>query len=288
MMTEETVSGTRMSDATLNDVIFPVKMEKNQFPSPSGISNFVWANINGKSHILNACGGSYHLFSNAELYGMFEIYMNYLGINFEVEYQMSADYSKVSAKFILLDEKYQLTLGNGDKVSVCIYADRSFDSLSPIALRIGLYRFICSNGLVSPYREGNVNLEILGKHVGSVASKITKLLGNLEMYLDEILPQVKETFEVMCDTMIPEYEERVVAVITATDIKANEDQFKVIIDTIEAEANALYGGEVNEFLIYNGINAHIFGATKSNGKELLTSNEIKVGRDQKVLAYMLN
>lgn len=103
----------------------------------------------------------------------------------------------------------------------------------------------------------------------------------------ELQGKIQKKFEVLTDRAITNYGERIEAVLEATKLKPSKVQLSEINATAINEANTLNGGVVNDWLIYNAINAYIYKGKDANGNNSKAVPEKKAAMDSKVLAEIL-
>jgi len=232
----------------------------------------------GKPFLLNTCSDVYELVPNSEIFPVIEKMLRKAGIEFTVEYRM-LDYSRFYADYTL--KTGGITIGNRkDKIYPVLRIEHSYNGLVKYKLTFGYFRMICSNGLTVPV-EGTdeVNITITGKHTAKIKKSLEKLVEKIEYFTNNHDRYAKRFHEV-AERWIEKWEDRVEAVIEATGV--GKRGFAQITEQIKKEAATLYGGKVNDWLIYNGINYHIFNATTSEGKEYATAPNLRRDADKKV------
>jgi len=232
----------------------------------------------GKPFLLNTCSDVYELVPNSEIFPVIEKILKNAGIGFTVVYRM-LDYSRFYADYTL--KMGAITIGNkADKIYPVLRIEHSYNGLVKYKLTFGYFRLICSNGLTVPV-EGtdNVNITITGKHTAKIKKSLEALMEKITYFTDNHERFTKRFHEV-AERWIEKWEDRVEAVIDATGV--GRRGFAQITDKIKEEAGKLYNGKVNDWLIYNGINYHIFNATTSEGKEYATAPNLRRDADEKV------
>jgi hypothetical protein len=204
---------------------------------------------------------------------------------------MNDDMTTFHAQYIIKTYKGQdvgIAIGGGvDVIYPTVLVDNSYNGMQQGALTFGYFRMICSNGLVIPLEgKEESNFMIKGKHTKKLSFSFEMLLSKIDLFFESQEKMVKK-FEVLTDRIVPTFEERVEEVLSATGTAASKEQFRTIANTIRKEAKEL-NTEVTDFLIYNGINAHIFKGEDSNGKKSKALPEVKRKQDKKVFSYMLS
>lgn len=253
----------------IHDIFFPVRIEKTEDITPNMTANpkcqyAVVGTLDGiGDRVLSYCGDRYNLVTNHDLL------MPILDLLGDYKYDINirtSNHSTFEIKIHVTDQRLALKVGAGaDVIYPMIGFNRSYDSGSKYFLYAGYYRLICSNGLVAPV-ENTEHFEIRGKHT----DKLNKTLAKIEMVVGRILENSKEVskkFEVMYDTKVENYGERVIEVMNAVGLnpvrknKKSEDNTKNldhVLATIRTEMAKLGETKANNWLIYNGINRYIF------------------------------
>lgn len=269
---------------TLTELLFAVTMEK--ISDVLGLNTItsteygIFAKIAGvgEKFLLNTCSDVYELVPNAEIFPVIEAILRKAGIEFTVEYRM-LDYSRFYADYTL--KVGAITIGNKkDKIYPVLRIEHSYNGLVKYKLTFGYFRMICSNGLTVPV-EGTeeTNITITGKHTAKIKKSLEALIEKIEYFTNNHDRYTKRFHEV-AERWVKNWEDRVEAVIEATGV--GKRGFAQITEQIKKEAANLYGGKVNDWLIYNGINYHIFNATTSEGKEYATAPNLRRDADKKV------
>ena len=284
----------------LQDLLFDVKMIDNPLNAVSAQSKQIVATFEmpeglqgcPREKVLNTCSPTFNLLKNTDVYPVVEKMMEDAGIGFVKSYTMNKEKTVFHAVYILKElngEDIGIDLGgNGDKIYCTLMVGNSYNGQKMGAFLFGYFRMICANGLVIPLEgKEESNLHIKGKHTKKLGLSFEELTEKIEEFVS-INGVVKKKFEVLTDRMVVEFEERVLEVVSATGISVTQEQFKAINERIVKEAKELYKGDVNDFLIYNGINAHIYKGVDKNGKKRTALPEVKRTEDRKVFDYISN
>ena len=280
------------------DLLFDVQINDNPANTNSEYSKIVTATIpmpdgiHGCEEVkpLNYCSPRFNLLKNENVFPVIEKMLDDAKCEYVRAYKMNDDMTTFHAQYIIKTYKGNdvgIDVGGyGDNIYPTAIVDNSYNGQLQGALTFGYFRMICSNGIVIPL-EGHEekNFMIKGKHTQKLSFSFEQLLQKLNYFLGEQENLLKR-FEVMTDRIVPTFEERVVEVLTATSIAASKDQFRAISDIIRNEAKTL-GTSVNDFLIYNAINGHIFKGVDSKGNKSKALPEVKRKDDKKVLKYMM-
>jgi len=172
----------------------------------------------------------------------------------------------------------------------------SYNGLTKYKGIAGFYRLVCSNGLVVPIAEmDEYNLCVQGKHTASILHSLEQfsaIIENVTNNLGTIKTSIVEKYEKLGSswaTTPKQVENRIIEVLKANKISiienSNFNTLNVITNSIDFEANTAnlgYNGRVNDWLIYNAINAYI-----NNDERNSASPEKRRETDSKVLEYML-
>ena len=271
---------------TLKSILFPVSIVKNPANTNSEYSHIVRGIVDGIEMDLNYCSNRYALVPNDMIFPRIEAELQARGVKFSVKYSQ-VDNVRFYADYILEDES--LSIGTGkDKIKPVIKISHSYNGLTKYSITFGYFRVICSNGMTIPVEgQEEKNLNIVGKHTKEILNSFDTMFEKMSNFFD-MQKTFKKRFDVLADRMIVNYGERVEAVLEASKLKPSKAQLEVINQTIQSEANTLYNGKVNDWLIYNGINAYIYKAIDNKGNVSKALPEKKTAMDAKVLEVMFN
>lgn len=89
----------------------------------------------------------------------------------------------------------------------------------------------------------------------------------------------------MGDNWIENWNDRLLDVIIVSGV--GKRGYQQITDKISEESGKLYKGEVNDWLLYNGVNFHLFNARTKEGKEYATENHLREANDKTVFETLL-
>ena len=275
---------------TLQNLLFPVRLIDNPNNTNSEYSKIVEGEIDGQVKHLNYCSPRFNLLQNSEVFPVIEEMLVNANCDFKKAYKINSDSTSFHAQYII-EKKDNKSLGiniggNGDVCYPRVMVDNSYNGHTQADLTFGYFRLVCSNGLMLPL-EGHEekNFQIRGKHTEKLSLSFEQLIQKIDFFLSE-QDTLKKRFEVLADRVVPNFEDRVIEVMNATNIATSKEQFNVITETIQKEAKH-FNIPINDFLIYNGINAHIFKGVDSNGNKSKALPNVKRKTDKKVLNYML-
>jgi hypothetical protein len=216
------------------------------------------------------------------------------GIEFTVEYGMY-QFSRFYADYTL--KTGGISVGSDDDlIYPVLRVEHSYNGLWKYKMTFGYFRIICSNGLVVPVAgQEESNITIVGKHTSKILKSLESLLEKIYFFTSNN-DKFSEKFQISADRWVKNWEERVLEVIGATGIgargmKKNKDgTFSgQIYERILEESNTLkLNGRVNDWLIYNGINYHIFNAETSGGKQYDTAMNLMKEYDKEVWNTIFN
>ena len=137
----------------------------------------------------------------------------------------------------------------------------------------------------------NFNLMIVGKHTEAILNSLEKLNERLQYFCvnaNLVTAAIVAEYQTLGGKMVVNVQDRITEVLTATGIIAVDNKkfntVNTIMDRVTTEANLPtlgYNGNVNDWLIYNGINQYLFS------DRTIAAPEKRVEKDSKVLEYML-
>ena len=151
----------------------------------------------------------------------------------------------------------------------------SYNGLTKYRIMFGYFRLVCSNGLVIPLEEmDEYNLSIVGKHTASINNSFHELDNMLKFFVNngrQIILDTTLKFESLAANIytggsaILDVKERIEEVLKASKITAISNKsfdtvnsiFNTITEELEKPEMSDYNKEMNDWLIYNGINAYI-------------------------------
>ncbi len=91
-----------------------------------------------------------------------------------------------------------------------------------------------------------------------------------------------ETVQPLYDHWIKDYDKRLKEVLKVAGIGDTKANMLQLTETLKDESNVLYGGKINDWLIYNAVNKFLFD--NDNNVALETKRRAK---DNKVFEYLL-
>ena len=276
----------------LVDLLFPVELIDNPNWTNSEYAKIVVAMIDGKVKHLNYCSERYELVANGNIFPQVEEIFNSLGIAFTVEYS-HANHVRFYAKYTIEDERFSYTIAGTDDVIKFVFTfQHSYNGKTKYKGVAGFFRLICSNGLTIPVAEmSQYNLSISGKHTSSILHSLQQFKDILQFAaenLTEVKTAIAVRYEKLANTVSINPRKRIEDVLKATGIAAIENSkfntVNYVMNRITAEMDELKGSysDVNEWLIYNGINHYL-----NNDSLNVKAPETRKESDIAVLEYML-
>ena len=277
---------------TLNDLIFPVEFRDNPRNTNREYSKVVVGIINGEEVDLNYCSPIYQLVPNADIFPKVEEIFRRNNIAFSVEYSHTEN-ARFYGYYTIEDPRFHYKMaGTNDVIKFKFNFQHSYNGLTKYMGTAGFYRLVCSNGLVIPVKEmKKYNLQLTGKHTQSILHSIEEfqtLLLNVVADLGTIKTAIVSRYEELGGRMVTKVEDRITEVLNGSKIiLVDTKSFNTVADIvnrISVEANDPqlgYGGKVNDWLIYNGINQYLYD------ERYITAPEKRRETDSKVLEYML-
>lgn len=242
---------------------------------------------------LNYCSPRYELVPNSTIFPEVEKILNEQGIEFSVEYSHT-DHTRFYAKFVIEDERFAHKMeGTNDVIKFIWNFQHSYNGLTKYKGEMGFFRLVCTNGLVVPVAEmKDYNLVIQGKHTSSILHSLEQfkfILENITKNLDNVKSAITGKYENLRKNKVTNVDERITEVMEAAKLSIVENsKFNTLVDIkhrIESESNLAglgYDGKVNDWLIYNAINAYIHDDSRN-----IAAPEKRRDNDSKVLEYML-
>lgn len=277
----------------LDDICFEVEMHDNPRKTNKEYSKVVTGIIDGEEMDLNYCSNVYALIKNENIFPEIEQVLFNSAIDFNVEYK-HINHVRFYADFNITDERYAYYMkGTNDKIMPQIKVQHSYNGLTKYKIVFGYFRLVCSNGMTIAVQEMNeFNLSIVGKHTDVVLHSFEKLSEMLRMFVDnaeEVTNRITEKYELLAEKSIVDPALRIEEILKANKITAVDNAKINTIDNIlnriveEAKDDKLgYNGEINDFLIYNGINQYL------NDDEInIKMPEVRQELDSKVFEWML-
>lgn len=281
-------------DCGLNDLLFDVEMRENPMPANSEYSKIVVGQLNGGDFFLNACSPRYELVKCADIFPAIENILNVHGIEYSPVYQ-HLNHVRFYADYNITDKRYAYTMeGTNDKIMPMLKVQHSYNGLTKYRIIFGYFRLVCSNGLTIPVAEmKEFNLVIIGKHTSSILLSLQKLNSLLDVFASDamqtVTTKVVEKYELLGGRVVTNLEDRITEVMNANKLALIDtskfNTLQHIMSTVENEANMTglgYDGRINDFLIYNAINAYLFDDSRN-----IAAPEKRMENDSKVLEYML-
>jgi hypothetical protein len=284
----------------LQDLLFDVELIDNPENTNSEYSKIIKATFpkgsdlfhkHGSYKHLNYCSPTTNLLTNRATFPIIEQMLEDAKCVFSKSYKINSNLTVAHAVYIITEVNgidVGIDLGNGDNIYPTLMVTNSYNGLKMASFLFGYFRMICSNGIVIPLEgKEESNLHIKGKHTQKLDLSFGTLVEKLHTFIG-VQGEVKERFNVLTDRMIVNYGERIEEVMNATKVGYSRDQFNGVYDSIKNEALENYNGKVNDFLIYNGINALIFKGTNSDGKKNSALPEVKRKLDRNVFEFIMN
>jgi hypothetical protein len=275
----------------LQDLLFDVKIIDNPENTNSEYSKIIKATFpDGSYKNLNYCSPTTNLLTNRAIFPVIEQMLLDAKCEFTKSYKINKNLTVAHAVYIIQSVNgvdVGIDLGNGDKIYPTLMVTNSYNGFKQASFLWGYFRMICLNGIVIPLEgEEERNLHIKGKHTKKLDLSFGTLVEKLHTFIG-VQGKVQKRFNVLTDRMVVNYGERIEEVMNATKVGYSRDQFNSVYDSIKTEAFENYNGTVNDFLIYNGINALIFKGTNSDGKKNTALPEVKRTLDRKVFDYIM-
>lgn len=273
---ENTFNQNIQKSSDLNSILFPV--EKVEHPAiamgydVNPVEQFVvQADLgNGKKTILKHTADRYKIVPNAEIYPALEaLFATHPSTkNFERTIT-NIDNLRFNVRYQFPDQKTSIG-ASGDTVWSALDVGNSYDhGRSLYDMRL-VWRKVCSNGMM-----GWVStFKVRSRHTKIVSQRIEQIFLNALEGIEQFEEQTAK-YEVLASAVRQtNWEERLEEVAKKSGMPKFHDEAKAIV---RKEAKDLYGGVVNDFLIYNAINHCIFNDDLNK-----KAYEVRAETDQKV------
>jgi len=265
----------------LETLLFDVKKVETEsvfgIPANSDYSHAIIGNINGIDTILNVCSDRYELVRNEEIFPVIRGILNDSGMKFTESYSM-VNNARFYADYVIENESTFIGTKN-DIVKPLIRVRHSYNGLTKYAITFGYFRLICSNGLVIPV-EGKeaTNLHIAGRHTTAIRTSLDLLMEKLQYFVvnQNVL---SNNFNTLSDQWVKDPKDRITEVLEYSGI--TDRAIETVFNSVQNEATQLYNGNINDWLIYNGVNQFIHNG---DNKKVLEQKEIY---DHKAIKFLL-
>jgi hypothetical protein len=280
---------SNLEQVELQDLLFNVEMRDNPRNTNPEYSKVVTGIIDGKEIDLNYCSPRYELVPNDEIFPVIRQILILHGIEFSENYYMLNN-ARFYGEFIIEDQRfaYRMNGSQGDIIKPVIRVQHSYNGLTKYAISFGYFRLVCSNGLVIPVEDmKEYNMYVTGKHTASIKRSLEKLENTITYFAEnaaQITASITAKYDQLTGNMVENIEDRIKEVLNAANITAVENNKFNTVEYIKNRINGeidLYGGQVNDWLVYNGINQYIHD-DELNKK----TPEARYNLDSKVLEYM--
>lgn len=200
----------------------------------------------GKS-IVNFASDSYGLHPTADLFSRLESEMAGK-IDYEASYYHEG-FKRFYADYTL---KGRMTsIGNlnfkEDKIAPKIRVMHSYDGSIPFTFQIGMWRQICTNGLHGYRFEQKAKV----KNTVNASPEIYRIMVDEMTSVLENVKQIEVVYEDMANRQIPNWTERIEAVVQATSFPSR--QVEAVTQRMIAEHTA-HDLPITDWLIYNAFN----------------------------------
>jgi hypothetical protein len=272
----------------LNEIMQPVEKVDSELitniPANSEYKNFILVGEPGSKKVVNSCSDRYELVPLNEFAPAIRQIIIDKGLNFTEKYKM-VNNAVFYGEIIIKDSDFYIGDNSNDKLQMKLMWSHSYNGLEQYELSLGTFqRVLCTNGLwMNVFDTKKYGLSITGKHTVKIQQSLSQLQTKLETVLNgDVKEKFKETFTPLYEHWVSDMDDRLLEVLKAAKIGTIKNNIEIIKNTIRDESNILYGGKVNDWLIYNGINKFLFD---DNNNVALNSSRRKI--DNKVLEKLL-
>jgi len=285
---KENVKSQIIVTSNLNDLMFNVeKVETGLITGLDANSDYNHMILVGDApnkKIVNACSDRYELVPISTFAPQIRQIISDKGVNFEEKYTM-INHSVFYGEIIIKDNSFYIGDNKEDTLYMRVWWSHSYNGKEQYELNMGTFRrYLCTNGLwITGFDTQQNGLAIKGRHTVKIQSSLAQLKNKLEYILsDEVKEIAKKVYQPLYDHWVKDYDKRLEEVLKVAGIGATKPNLEEINKTIIEESNDLYGGKVNDWLIYNAVNKFMFDY--DNNVALETTRRAK---DNKVLERLL-
>lgn len=174
-----------------------------------------------------------------------------------------------------------IPMPGGDLVQPMLHIANSYTAKDSLVADMDLFRQVCTNGLVVPYRGELEYQRRLGKvHTGEVLEAVRNLGEWVEQILENMTKDVQTVYQPLFDRTVPDYSSRILEVVSSTGVFNKKlSDYAASIAELERIAFDL---PATDWLTYNAINQVIYDDelfSKTTGERRYL--------DEKVLKFML-
>lgn len=281
-----------LKSASLNDILFDVEMVQiDEFECNSDYAYDIYAYPDGVKKRVNSCSNRYELVPNAEIFPVVrQILLNH-GIQFTESYH-HINHARFYAQYVIDDTRYAYRINGStqDVVKPMLKVQHSYNGLTKYMITFGYFRLVCSNGLVIPVEEmKEYNLSIIGKHTESIRKSLERLNETITYFAQnaaQITLAITAKYDTLAGNWVAKWEDRVIEVLNASPVNiVDNSKFSTVnyINSVIKGEVDLYGGRVNDWLIYNAINRYIYDDNLN-----IKAPEVRREMDSKVFQFMLS
>jgi len=278
---------------TLDEMCFPVEMRDNERLTNREYSKVVTGVIDNEEIDLNYCSPVYQLVPNSDIFPKVVEILEQKKIKYSAQFSHTQN-ARFYGNFIIEDTRFaHIMKGTNDMIKFMWNFQHSYNGLTKYRGIAGFYRLVCTNGMVVPVQEmEEYNLVVQGKHTSSILHSLldfSAIMENVTQNLGVVKNSIIKKYEMLGGREVTNLEDRVLEVLKASKIIPVENaKFNTVNDIMarilkEANDTGLgYNGEVNDWLVYNGINQYVNDDSRN-----IAAPEKRRETDSKVLEYML-
>lgn len=276
------------NQTAIESICFPVEKIDQRNLNPNFIygseyTHAIIAKVGDQKHYLNACSNRYALVENSafipELYDIISTQFGANNVEVNVRNWQNAQFN---VDFIIKSETHYFAGNAKDPLNFKISASNSYNGKQNYNFKFGnqVYRQICTNGLHA-WRMDEL-FSVKGKHTDNIKLQLKNFKVNLLNALDQdIFNKIAASFQPMLDNLVIDLESRLTEVMEFAGIGTTPKNMDHVINVITNEADQAYNGQINDWLIYNGLNNLLFNTDTKASQQ---SNEFK---DKKVFEFLM-
>lgn len=134
---------------------------------------------------ISAVSDRYRLITHEEIIDHSQAFMEKLG-KFDVIHTLDKDGARVMSEYTFKDRT--IDIGGGDIMALRAYVENSYNGTKSARIKLGAWRFICSNGLII----GKTAIDLIFRHTGQNAIDWEHTFPNPELISDNFLDESKK------------------------------------------------------------------------------------------------
>lgn len=276
-------SQSEKNEQIIKNVCFPVEKVAQKDLNPNFIygseyTHAIIGKIGDQKHYLNACSNRYTLVENqAFIPDLYQILSDQFGgENIEVNARNFQN-SIFNFDFIIKSQEHYFGGNAADPLNFKVSAQNSYNGKQNYNFEFGnqVYRQICTNGLHAWKLESLFSVK--GKHTENIKLQLKNFDVALKNALDQdIFTKIAASFIPMAETVVTNWQDRLIEVMNVANIATTTNNMAFLHEVIADEARITNNNQVNNFLLYNGLNNLLFNTGSKASQSALEKKDQKV------------